>query len=39
MLKYFSWIVCPIIMYDGINCSGAVIGVCGSICAFENLWE
>ena len=24
-----GWIVCPIIVYDGNNCSGIVIGVCG----------
>ena len=29
LLKRASWIVCPIIVCDGNNCSAVVIGVCG----------
>ena len=29
LLKWVAWIVCPILVCDGDNCSGVVVGVCG----------
>ena len=28
LLKQVGWIVCPVIVCDGNNCSGVVIGMC-----------